>query len=375
METFTHALRLNDLGDAPRGSAPAIDSFDPRDRKVLRAAVEEGYSTDDPPDWLRKLVSGTGFFAADGRHYELDHTLPTTRITAEEVSEEAVDGDVASNAAYREAVDYEGRVMTGLLRIAERDGIEFVYVWPSLREFLDAHEAVRYRGRVLEVSVSREDPGAPYTVEATPASLSDLADGPVWDASDADPELRRVVRRAGETTGLYPLDDPPEGLLERLDAHDHVYLDGTFYTTYVEKRGPLPVRVEASFTDPDGDPARIEIALHNESDGTVGVSSGAPPPFGVLRFGPEGSDGPWYLLWTDAYEESTHVHTEGREVTSVNSIAVGTEVDPDDSVSRTFEVEGSDPSNGTYVVESDVGVSLPGDDGGTFPYRIVFEAS
>jgi len=371
-ETFAYALRLNDLGTAPSGPVPAVADLDDREREVVEAAVADRYETDDPPAWLRQFVGGTRFVERDGAFHRLHDTLPTYTVTAEPVAESEVDGEIADSDAYREAVTHDGVVTSGLLRVARREGYRLQYVWPSLREFRDEYDAVRYRGDLLSMSLSVDDPGPPYTVTAERASLSDVADGPVWDASSTSADLRAVVREAGATEGVYAAQRLSDGLLDRLDANDYVHLDGRFYTTYVEKREPVPVSLGARFEDAslDGDGATLRIALRNEADATVQVMSGAPRPFGVLRYHPAGAKEPRRLLWTDAYVESDHVRTEGREVKRVNSIGLQTTVAPGGEAARAFTIEDDLPS-GEYVVEDDVQVAYPGGDA-TLPYRVTF---
>lgn len=374
VETFTHAVRLNDLGSSPRGSIPRVADLDDRPLAVVEAAVEGTYETSDLPDWLAQFLSRTPYVARNGEYYRLDASIPTYTITAEEVGEDEVDGEIASSETYREAVTHDGRRTTALLRHARRDGVTLGYVWPSLREFLDTYDAVRYRGSLLAVSVTVDDPGAPYTVTAERMDPTELTDRAVWDVSGAPEATRELVGEAGATGGVYAFDDPPAGFVERLRDSDYVYLDGTFYTAYVEKDGPLPVTPTAAFTDPalDGDGARFRLALHNDADAVVTVDSGAPPPFGVLRFHPAGDPDASHLLWTDAYEENDHVHTEGREVVAVNDIGLSTTVAPGEAAAREFVVDGSGLSPGEYVLADEVGVSVRGGDGGTFPYRVRF---
>lgn len=376
--TATHALRLNDLGESPRGRLPALSELSDRRREVVEAAIDGVYRTDDVPDWLADFVGGTRFVRADGGHYRLSDTLPTYAVTAEAAEASSVSGRIADGEAYREAVTHDGVVMTGLVRIARREGIEFTHLWPSLREFVDEYDAVRYRGDVVRLSLSVDDPGPPYAVTAERVPPTALAEDPVWDATDAPADVRGILANATDADGVYRVDDPPAPLLEPLRANRFLYFEGRFYTTYVEDRGPVPVSMDATFADPtlDDDPARLRIALHNERDGPVSVFSGAPPPFGVLRYHPEGAPDDRRLLWSDAYAESTHVLTSGHTVDGVEDIGLSTEVAAGESVSQSFVVEDRSLAPGRYSVEGSVGVSVPGTndgggDGGSFDYRVV----
>lgn len=384
VETFTYALRINDLGESPAGSIPAVADLDDRVRTVVEAALSGGYETDDPAGWLVEFVSGTRFVRGEeGRFYRLAHTLPRHTITAEPKSEDEVSGEVASPEAYEEAVTHDGVVMTGLARLAMRDGgVELVDVWPALQEFLESYDAVRYRGDLLALSETVDDPGPPYTVTAEAASLDEVAGRDVWNAETADPAVQAVLREAGRTEGVYRLDESPAGLLEGLDAHDRLYLDGRFFTTYVENRDSLPVSLTATAPDPslaDGG-ATLRLAVRNEGDREIALSAGAPRPFGVLHYHPVGAPGRERLLWTDAYEESQHVYVEDGSISRVEDLAFEVAVGPGDEVFQTFTVGRRGLPAGEYVVEDDLGVEIrddggsgeAGDGGGTFPYRVVF---
>ena len=380
VETAEYVVRLNDLGDDPSGGITAFADLDDRERRVVERALGESYETDDPPEWLASFLGETGFVERDGTYYRLDHELPTTTVTAEVVDESAVDGSVADYEAYEAAVTHDGRVLSGLLRIAREGGMEFTHVWPSLREFLDSYSAVDYHGDVVSFSVDVEDSGPPYAVTASEVSVAEAVDADVWTVADADEETRELVRRAGEYDGAYGFDDAPEGFFDALDAHQYAYLDGTFYTTYVENREQVSVALAAEFDD-----GGLTLALRNDADRELDVNTGAPPPFGVLSFRPvdsgsddadaesSGRDRNRRTLWTDAYEESDHVHTEGGEVTAINGIGLAVTLAPGETASETYEVPVEDLSSGEYVVDVSVGVA--GGDAGesaTARYRVVF---
>lgn len=380
VETPEYVVRLNDLGDDPSGGITAFADLDDRERRVVERALGEGYETDDPPSWLASFLAGTGFVERDGAYYRLDHDLPTTTVTAEVVDESAVDGSVADYEAYEAAVTHDGRVLSGLLRIAREEGMEFTYVWPSLREFLDEYDAVDYHGDVVSFSVDVADAGPPYAVTASEVSVAEAVRADVWTVADAGEETRELVRRTGEHDGAYGFDDAPEGFFDALDAHQYAYLDGTFYTTYVEKRESAPVALAAEFDD-----GGLKLSLRNDADRELDVNTGAPPPFGVLSFRPvdsesddadgesSGGDRNRRTLWTDAYEESDHVHTEGGEVTAVNDIGLVVTLAPGETASETYEVPVEDLSSGEYVVDVSVGVTGRGpSESATARYRVVF---
>lgn len=375
VETPTDAIRLNDLGTSPGVDIPTVDSLPKRERRVATSALADGYRTDadPPPDWLAAFVGETPYLRRTGDYYRLDHDLPRYTITAEESTDAAVDGRVADAETYREAVTHDGVRTTGLLRIARKEGFRLVYLWPSLRQFLDNYDAVRYRGSLLSVSVEVDEDGPPYEVTATRIPPGEVTDESVYDASEASEAVREAVRAAGETRGVYAGDLPP-ALLAAVADHQYVYLDGTFYWAGLENQNELPVGLEVTVPQPavpEGGEPRVRLALVNEGDRDVSVFSGAPPPFGVLRVEAVDGDG-GSLLWTDAYRESSHVRTEGKSVTFVQDIGLTTPLPAGSRIDRTFTLVGAlDP--GEYVLRGDVGIEFAeSDGGGTLPYRVSF---
>ena len=372
VETFEYAVRFNDLGANPSGGITTVSDLESRERNVLQAALADGYETDDPPEWLVKFASGTTFVRKDGTYYRLEDDLPTYTLTAEAVAESDVSGKIASYDAYERAVTHDGVVMSGLMRTAEDGGQTLGYLWSNLEAFVEQYDAVRYHGDVLDFSLSVEDSGAPYSITAERVPMSEAVGEDVWNASSASEDLRRFVRKAGHKEGVYRFSDAPSGLFEKVDANEYVYLDGTFYTTYVEKRESVPVSLSAEFTDATADGGALRLELRNESDAELRISSGAPRPFGVLNYHPKGDESSSATLWTDAYEETNYVKTEGESVTMVLSIGLMTKVAPGETVGRTFEVDGG-LAPGRYVIEGNVGVERGGNGGGaTLPYRVVF---
>ena len=373
VETPTDAARLNRAGPVPSGRAPTVDSLSDPERDAAEAALEGGYETDsaDPPDWLMAFVAETPYLRRDGNYYRLTDDLPRYTITAEETTEDAVDGQIADSEAYERAVTHDGVQETGLLVHAREEGITRVRLWPSLREFLWSYDAVRYRGSLLSVSLAVEDDGPPYEVTAERVAPTALTDEPVYDATDAPEPVRTDVRAAGETSGVYA-GDLPEALLDAVETHQYVYLEGQFYWASLENRGGLPVDVEAEVVQPamsgDEEP-RLRLALVSEGGSEVSVFSGAPAPFGVLRVTAAGESGPESLLWTDAYRESTHVGTRGRSVTSVADVGISTPLSAGECIERTFTVVEALPT-GEYVVRSDVGIEPESGEGGTLSYRV-----
>ena len=110
----------------------------------------------------------------------------------------------------------------------------------------------------------------------------------------------------------------------------------------------------------EDDPFAIEFELRNGGEEPIEVTSGAPWPFGVVWMEREGApDEPGVTLWTDAYEESSHVRTEGRRAVVVEDIGLIEEVEGE-SVTETYELHGDTPGlePGTYWFSIGVGARV-----------------
>jgi hypothetical protein len=371
--TYSHAIRLNDLGSSPRGQVPRLADLEERERSLVEAAIDDGREIESLSPWQVEFLRGTPIVRRQGTYYRLDADLPTTTITAEAVERGAVAGEIAGSETYDAAVTHDGRVASGLMRSARDGGERLTAVWPSLRDFLDRYDAVEYRGEVLDFSVSTDDPGSPYAVTASEASLDDVAGGDVWRLSEATSAVQSVVRSAAAESGLSAVDDPPDGLIETLRAHQYVYVDGRFYTTYVEQAGPQPLSMDATVEDGTlDDGARIRLAVRNDGNEQVTTSSGIPKPFGVVRFRGVGAAEPTGTLWTDAYEATGGVQTENGRVVAVNSVAVATELPVGETAGRTFTLRNTALAPGEYVIAGSVGYSDGAGEDGTLPYEIRF---
>ncbi|UPV74249.1 hypothetical protein M0R89_17135 [Halorussus limi] len=372
VETFDHVVRLNDLGDDPRGRITAFTDLSDRERAVVTSAIDGTYETEDPPEWLREFASATPFVERAGTYYRLDDTLQTYRITAETVAESDVAGAIATYGEYQRAVTREDYVASGLLRIARREGIELGYVWPALRTFFETYDAARYHGAVLDFTVEVEGSGPPHELSATEVPVAEAVGGPVWNADAAPKRTRTLVRRAGRARGAYGFDSAPEGFLDALGDHRYVALDGTFYTSSVESDGPAPVSVSAAFRD-----GRLRLAARNDGPREVRLASGPPRPFGVVRCRPAGRSGAATgvasrPLWTDAYAASDRVRTDGREVEHAADVALVSALAPGESVAERYAIP-ADLAPGEYVVEGSLGVERgESDDRATAKYRVAF---
>lgn len=139
----------------------------------------------------------------------------------------------------------------------------------------------------------------------------------------------------------------------------------------------LPVAFEAAPVDDSIrplDPARFDLSIGNAGDERIGVASGAPGPFGVLRA--TSASGDRVTLWSDAYAESEHVHTTGRGVRAVNDIGIVTELSPGESRTREYRIGRWRLAPGTYTVAETVGIRRGEGESATttpFPYELTIE--
>jgi len=109
-------------------------------------------------------------------------------------------------------------------------------------------------------------------------------------------------------------------------------------TATVDEGAPFDVSMDASGEFIDGNnEVSFAFELHNRSDGKIGFSHGAPAPLGVITLGGVDGTSTHITAWTDAYEESGHVHdTPLHGVTGVNSIGLSTSIDPGERIEETY---------------------------------------
>ena len=155
----------------------------------------------------------------------------------------------------------------------------------------------------------------------------------VWP-SDAEPV---PDRDATPPTPRYAKSDVPIGM-------DDFEVDAE-WDVAVDEEAPVDVSfaIEGDRIGAD-DEVSITLAVTNEGDESLGFTTGAPEPFGIVRLSDE-DQGHSLVAWTPAYEESGHVHTTPhRGVGMVNSIALSTEIPPGETVSESYTL--SDETHG-----------------------------
>lgn len=87
VETSTHALRLNDLGASLVGSVSQLSSYSDRERKVLRQAIDGGYETSSPPEWLVEFIRTSKPASTPvSRFNALDRLIPKPSLASGDTS-------------------------------------------------------------------------------------------------------------------------------------------------------------------------------------------------------------------------------------------------------------------------------------------------
>lgn len=137
----------------------------------------------------------------------------------------------------------------------------------------------------------------------------------------------------------------------------------------VDEDAPFDVSLDIEGSRIDADEAMtITLTVENRGDCALNYSTGAPLPFGILSLE---ADDHWLTAWTDAYEDSGHVHTAPhRGVTGVNSIALGGEIAAGETVSETYtvsnETHGIQPGTYTFSIGNTLRPATDGDEEWSF---------
>lgn len=207
----------------------------------------------------------------------------------------------------------------------------------------------------LSVTTSTDQPDSRYVLKTVAFYSADAvererasSDEPVVvrDVSSIDdPNVRSVIEQALRTD-QWRGDSIPEGLSEVVDEVDfftgvpsgetHTHVGLKLYRLDPDR--PPALEFDATVSDEwvaEADPAALEYRLVNTGQETQEIFSGTVPPFGLVRA--ERSDGSGsILLWRD-YEEEGCVSFTDRGVV-VCGIGVKIPIEPDDSISRRYEV-------------------------------------
>jgi hypothetical protein len=122
-------------------------------------------------------------------------------------------------------------------------------------------------------------------------------------------------------------------------------------TAVTSRRGPsspfeLFVQIVQKITEKRYD--QIKLITTSTGDSTASYITGEPEPFGVLGAG--GSEGE-FVLWTDAYEESSCIQTDGRDIEGGCDGGPSVELNPGEDRSETYEFRATP---GTHKITQEV---------------------
>ncbi|MCU4752017.1 hypothetical protein OB919_08475 [Halobacteria archaeon AArc-curdl1] len=170
--------------------------------------------------------------------------------------------------------------------------------------------------------------------------------------------------------------EPEEGAGNGANGDDESDDDGGSELAYTLILEDSPLRktnelcsLEVELLDPHieaDSPGVLEATLTNVHVESVFAQSGGPAPFGILQATPTDGDEEESTLtfWSDAYEESSVVGTDGKRVEGADSIAVSVELESRESLTRTYELYPSAPNLEAGDFEVTLGTTLSDD--GTF---------
>jgi hypothetical protein len=368
------ALRGRDVPDVP-----ALADLSTDVRAPVRAAVEGGYESADPPDALKAFLDldRETYVRVDGDYYRLDASLPVVEVWIEPVA--------ASDAEDPVTLDEMERCMHPDPRgfrtppLARADDPHRTYqLDPSVRSCIEKHPYLRFEdGDHFRYRTAVDDPGAPYTVTATRVSAATLAnvEESVVDWADVPADAREVL--AGATGRPVERESLPDSLRDVAAEYEFVRRENTFYEVDLDHPGEAPIRVDVRVTDAESrefDPARLELSVTNTGGRAVELLTGPPPPFGTLGGRRAGGD-ERLTLWTEEYVESRYVGTRAGRVTARLAVGLSVTLDPGETRRTRYQIR-RDPGRlpaGTYRVDDGFGVRVGDGESVTFPFTLALD--
>lgn len=203
--------------------------------------------------------------------------------------------------------------------------------------------AQSYEINSVTVSSERTSPDYPYTIEPNHRVQAGYVeeDDSVVKFEGLSTKLQSVFTTARHDS--YAAKTLPDGTRRILNEYDLIDfgedVDSWRYVGFelleVDLDTPPRLRITAKLLDDiaeSDDPGRIEVRAQNTGNKPLQWSTGGPPPFGTLQ-----TDA--FLLWTDAYEESSLVSTENGEITGYLDAAVTVALNPGESVTEEYEIQ------------------------------------
>ena len=377
LSTYDWVLSVGDRG--PR-SVPHVADLDPAARSAVQAALDGRYESTDPPAAVRRLfhLRSTTYVRTDGVYYRLDPTFPIYEVWLEPVSKaEAEDPITFDELEQCTHPDPRGIVPPprGRKDYPER----LYYLSPRVRSCIQDHPYVELGdGNYYRYHIDIDDPGEPYSVEATRVSAKTVAniEGAVIEWADVAADARELLLAAERDT--LERQTIPESLRELAAEYEYVRRDGRFYEVELDHAGAAPVRVETRVIDAESrefDPAWLELSVTNTGNREIELFTGPPAslaPFGIL-WGEHVDGGGRILLWSQAYVESSLIGTRAGRVTGVAGAGVGVTVAAGETRTARYAVR-RNPSRlkrGVYRGQENFGVSVSDENGEmTYSYEL-----
>lgn len=385
LSTFEYVLSMRSYGPDVGEVTTRIADLEPDVRETVETAIEEGrVGIDDPSAALLTFFDrpeALPRYVVDGDvHHGIGADLPVFVVRFEGLPPGDVDGEPATVAEYIEEItDDRGRRGSPVHELGEGGEYRTYRLDPAVEAFVEDGGYLETREAVGRITIDAEDPGSPYEITASETSAEAVHGEVVLELADVSAAVRELLRAAIDRRRV-GLDAVPDELADLVASYEYVRVDDWLYGPEIEETGPthLPLAFEATLVDDSVrpfDPARIELSITNTADERIGVSSGAPGPFDVLR-AESGDDG--VTLWSDAYAESDHVHTTAGRVRAVDDVGIVTELAPGETRTRAYEIGRWRLALGTYTVDESVGIErYATDENGnrrsestTFPYEL-----
>ncbi len=371
VETYDAAFSLNHHGSHDRRVEP-FESLDRDERRVVEAAVDGGYETDDPPSWLSDFRDRTDYVRDAGVPYRLSDDFPRVVVTADRYTGDPGELSVASSDQFGRSVARYAQDDQFLAKARAGSAVDRA---PRRRllAFFETYDAVRVGGSIYRFSVTQRDPGAPYTLSAERVSREALRDARTVALSELPGSVRERVREAidGEEHREYGLLDPSRDVVSKLRTASALRVDGKSYGVDAWTLDHLPLSVSATVTEGGigfKDPGRVALAVENTGSGPIELYGGSNGPFGSLRYRPVDGGRERFLYSTTDGSSSIWPSTSSYRGGSDDAIAAG-------EVQRVEFELGGDPVGvppGRHFVHGSLNASSD-HLGGDFPFRVELE--
>ena len=210
-------------------------------RSPIESAIENGErELEAVPEALARTVADHAYVRDGDAYYELAGEFPEYVLTSDIHDRDAVDAEPSDETVLdlRDLRD-ESEVAYDMVVAAMSDEARRVALPSALETALEEYDYVWRSPTFVELSVTVDDPGAPYELRATPVSRADVlaeldetddlvAYGDLSDAAQAE------VDAALETS--HEVYNPPQLLATGVDHRSYIVVDDAVYRPEIEDR-------------------------------------------------------------------------------------------------------------------------------------------